>query len=125
MLTAYRAERELEHAHFADLPQLLAPGDLVAINTSRTLPASLGARDAASGALQVLHLSTPAPGEPGRHRREPPLDRGAPQPRRGAAAGTPASGSSCPVARAELLAAHLGSRLWVAELDSASRCSTT
>ena len=65
MLAAYRAEREPEHAHFADLPQLLAPGDLVAINTSRTLPASLQASDAASGALQVLHLSTPAPGEPG------------------------------------------------------------
>ena len=118
MLAAYRAERELEHAHFADLPQLLAPGDLVAINTSRTLPASLGARDAASGALQVLHLSTPAPGEPGVsgaslrwivELRSPDGGR-----RRGHAGQRLALPGG---ARAELLAAHLGSRLWVAELE--------
>jgi S-adenosylmethionine:tRNA ribosyltransferase-isomerase len=118
MLTAYRAERELERAHFADLPELLAPGDLLVINTSRTLPAALRARDAASGAAHVLHLSTPAPGEAARdgatvrwivELRSPDGER-----RRGhAGQRLELSGG----ARAELLAAHLGGRLGVAELE--------
>ena len=33
----------VEHAIFRDLPRLLAPGDLLVVNTSATLPAALDA----------------------------------------------------------------------------------
>jgi S-adenosylmethionine:tRNA ribosyltransferase-isomerase len=44
-------------ARFRDLPDLLDPGDLVVVNTSRTLPARLEARRA-DGTLAPLHVST-------------------------------------------------------------------
>jgi S-adenosylmethionine:tRNA ribosyltransferase-isomerase len=51
---------ELLHLRASDLPSLLAPGDLLVVNTSATLPAALPALDPEGGALQ-LHLSTPTP----------------------------------------------------------------
>jgi S-adenosylmethionine:tRNA ribosyltransferase-isomerase len=50
----------LLHASFAALPDLLLPGDLLVVNTSRTLPAALPARRADGEAL-TLNLSTPVP----------------------------------------------------------------
>jgi S-adenosylmethionine:tRNA ribosyltransferase-isomerase len=47
----------IARARFAELPELLAPGDLLAINTSATLPAAIPVR----GADLLLHLSSPAP----------------------------------------------------------------
>jgi S-adenosylmethionine:tRNA ribosyltransferase-isomerase len=47
----------VRHGTFADLPQLLHPGDLVVINTSATLPAAVDARDDA-GANRRVHVST-------------------------------------------------------------------
>jgi S-adenosylmethionine:tRNA ribosyltransferase-isomerase len=41
-------------AHFADLPALLAPGDLLVLNDSRVLPARLRARRASGGAVELL-----------------------------------------------------------------------
>jgi S-adenosylmethionine:tRNA ribosyltransferase-isomerase len=41
MLVVDRAGGALDHRRFSDLPLLLAPGDLVVVNDSRTLPASL------------------------------------------------------------------------------------
>ena len=41
LLVARRSSGELEHARFAELPELLDPGDLLVINTSATLPAAL------------------------------------------------------------------------------------
>ena len=65
MLVASRHDGSLVHAHFGDLPQFLASGDLVVVNTSATLPAALSAR---LGEQQVeLRLSTPAPGASDRH----------------------------------------------------------
>jgi len=69
------------HARFDALPQWLAPGDVLVVNTSATLPAALTARDP-SGAECELHLSTEMPGgfwvvevrRPGRVRSEPWLD---------------------------------------------------
>ena len=46
----------LSHQRFRDLPQSLQPGDLLVVNTSATLPASLRA----SNGLEV-HISTEAP----------------------------------------------------------------
>ncbi len=40
-----------EHARFRDLPRFLAPGTLLVVNTSATLPASLSARHGALGPL--------------------------------------------------------------------------
>lgn len=48
------------HARFRDLPDILAPGDLLVINTSATLPASLDAFRP-DGSVVELHLSTPLP----------------------------------------------------------------
>jgi S-adenosylmethionine:tRNA ribosyltransferase-isomerase len=47
----------LAHHRFRDLPGLLAPGDLVVVNTSATVPAALDARRA-DGTRLVVHLST-------------------------------------------------------------------
>jgi S-adenosylmethionine:tRNA ribosyltransferase-isomerase len=60
MLVA-RGDGALVHARARDLPDFLAAGDLVVINTSATLPAALPARRADGSALE-LRLSTPLPG---------------------------------------------------------------
>jgi S-adenosylmethionine:tRNA ribosyltransferase-isomerase len=57
LLVARRSSGELEHARFAELPELLDPGDLLVINTSATLPAAL----AVQGSDLWVHLSSPAP----------------------------------------------------------------
>jgi S-adenosylmethionine:tRNA ribosyltransferase-isomerase len=59
MVSQWRADR-VEHALFRELPRFLAPGDLVVINTSATLPAALRAARADGTPLE-LHLSTALP----------------------------------------------------------------
>lgn len=51
----------IHHSRFSDLAQWLSPGDLLVVNTSGTLNASLAAR-AVSGESFELHLSTRLPG---------------------------------------------------------------
>jgi S-adenosylmethionine:tRNA ribosyltransferase-isomerase len=51
----------IEHARFRDLPQFLAPGDLLVVNTSGTRNAALPA-STETGELFELHLSTQLPG---------------------------------------------------------------
>lgn len=51
----------VEHRHFCDLPSLLAPGDLVVLNTSATLPAALHGRRA-DGSGRTVHVSSPLDG---------------------------------------------------------------
>jgi S-adenosylmethionine:tRNA ribosyltransferase-isomerase len=60
LLVARRHDGRITHARFKDLPAFLAPGDLVVVNTSATLPAALPARRADGRELE-LRLSTPAP----------------------------------------------------------------
>ncbi|HJQ46830.1 MAG TPA: S-adenosylmethionine:tRNA ribosyltransferase-isomerase [Amycolatopsis sp.] len=48
----------VSHRHFRDLPGELAPGDLVVVNTSATLPAAVDARRA-DGTAAPVHVSTP------------------------------------------------------------------
>jgi S-adenosylmethionine:tRNA ribosyltransferase-isomerase len=104
----------LLHARFDDLPELLAPGDLLVINTSRTLPASLPARRA-DGSDITLNLSTPVPFDRDR-RWVVELRRG----RRRVHDGRAGERLALPGgAAAELLAPYLGSRLWVAALTLA------
>src|SRR5919108_361897 len=51
----------IEHATARDLPRFLDAGDLLVVNTSRTIPVALEAT-AEEGTVLDLHLSTPAPG---------------------------------------------------------------
>jgi S-adenosylmethionine:tRNA ribosyltransferase-isomerase len=101
----------LVHARFHELPDLLAPGDLLVINTSRTLPAALPARRRGGDAL-TLNLSTPVPFEDG--------DRWVVELRRGterASDAEPGEALSLPAGgEAELLAPYMGTRLWIAAL---------
>lgn len=60
LMVAHRHDGRLVHARFEHLPRFLAPGDLVVINTSRTLPASLSGITPAGERLHV-HLSTRLP----------------------------------------------------------------
>ncbi|MGI8921621.1 MAG: S-adenosylmethionine:tRNA ribosyltransferase-isomerase [Solirubrobacteraceae bacterium] len=111
LLVASLPGGELRHTRFAELPELLAPGDVVVVNSSATLPAALPAHRADGGAL-ALHLSTPAPDDEG--------DRWVVELRRdGARVHDGRAGERLALqggASAELLAPYLGSRLWVAAL---------
>lgn len=60
LMVAYREVRRLVHSRFPDLPRFLRPGDLLVVNTSRTIPAALPARTP-QGARIELHLSTRLP----------------------------------------------------------------
>ena len=109
LLASWRGSGLLEHHRFADLPNLLRAGDLLVVNTSATLPASLPAL-APDGDELRLHLSTPLPGtawltEVRRGFGPDATDR------EGQVLVLPAGG------RAHLLARHApGSRLWLTEL---------
>ncbi|MDQ3737893.1 MAG: S-adenosylmethionine:tRNA ribosyltransferase-isomerase [Actinomycetota bacterium] len=54
-------ERTPEHSTFPRLPDHLADGDVVVVNTSATLPAAIDATDA-KGHHLVIHVSTELPG---------------------------------------------------------------
>jgi S-adenosylmethionine:tRNA ribosyltransferase-isomerase len=57
LMVAYRGDGRLVHSWFGRLPAFLSAGDLLVINTSRTLPASLPASTPEGLRLQV-HVST-------------------------------------------------------------------
>jgi S-adenosylmethionine:tRNA ribosyltransferase-isomerase len=64
LMAARRADGRIEHHVFSDLPELLAPGDVLVVNTSATLPAAIGARRA-GGERVELRFATAAPRHPG------------------------------------------------------------
>jgi S-adenosylmethionine:tRNA ribosyltransferase-isomerase len=51
-----------EHRTVADLPELLGPGDVLVVNTTRVLPARLHLRKATGGAVEVFLLERHADG---------------------------------------------------------------
>jgi S-adenosylmethionine:tRNA ribosyltransferase-isomerase len=61
LLVASGHDGRIRHARFSDLPAFLAPGDVVVVNTSATLPAALPAERESDGCQLELRLSTPAP----------------------------------------------------------------
>ena len=63
LLVAHRGSGRIEHATFAELPELLDPGDMLVVNTSSTLPAAV--RVLGSDPALRLHLSAPIPGHDG------------------------------------------------------------
>lgn len=63
LLVAERGPGSIAHARFRDLPELLAPGDLLVINVSATIPAAVsGTRS--NGEPVRVHVSTRAQGLP-------------------------------------------------------------
>jgi len=63
LLVLPRSGGEPRHLHFADLPDLLSPGDLLVLNDSRVIPARLVGRRESGGRVEVL-LVEPSPGAP-------------------------------------------------------------
>jgi S-adenosylmethionine:tRNA ribosyltransferase-isomerase len=61
LLVARRGDERLGHHQFTDLPALLEPGDVLAVNTSATLPANLDA-ETSDGQPASLRLSGRLPG---------------------------------------------------------------
>ena len=112
LLVAKRADGSIVHSRFRDLPRHLAPGDLLVVNTSATLPAAVTATRPDGEALE-LRLSTPAPDlDPDRfwivelRRGDEPYAAGL-----GERLLLPAD------ATAELVAPFAAPRLWLARLD--------
>src|SRR5215831_7969643 len=57
LLVVRRGDRSLDHREFLDLPDLLVPGDLLALNDTRVLPARLlGRRERTGGKWEGLFL---------------------------------------------------------------------
>jgi S-adenosylmethionine:tRNA ribosyltransferase-isomerase len=63
LMVATRSDGAIAHRRVRDLPDVLAPGDLLVVNVSATLPAALAAR-AADGTPLRLHAAMPAPDAP-------------------------------------------------------------
>jgi S-adenosylmethionine:tRNA ribosyltransferase-isomerase len=113
LLVSTVSDAGIVHARFRDLPRFLAPGDLVVVNTSATLPAALAATRADGEQLE-LRLSTPARDrDPGRfwvvelRRGDAPFGGVAVDEQLGLPGG----------ATVRILAPYAGVRLWLARLD--------
>jgi S-adenosylmethionine:tRNA ribosyltransferase-isomerase len=110
MLVTERASGRVADLRARDLPDALAPGDLLVVNTSATIPAAFRARRADGSELD-LHVSTPLPDSDHRLielRRDGASFRGA---HAGERLALPAGGV------ATLCAPYVGgTRLWVAGL---------
>ena len=113
LLVSSRRTGSVTHGCFRDLPQFLAAGDLLVVNTSATLAAAVPARRA-DGIHLELRLSTPAPGrDPGTHwivelrHGDDPFG-----------AVTAGDELALPAgATARIVAAYAAPRLWLARLD--------
>src|SRR5207253_2986093 len=63
LLVVRRCDGTLDHRQFLDLPDLLAPGDLLVLNDTRVLPARLiGRRERTGGKWEGLYLGQAADG---------------------------------------------------------------
>ncbi len=116
LMVARRGDGSLVHAGFRDLPDHLASGDVLVINTSATLPAAIAARREDAAELRV-HVAMPAPGLPGPGWWVIELrSADGARPFRGGRAGDRLV--LLGGAQAELVAPYAGgSRLWLARLD--------
>lgn len=63
LLVASRKAEELWHHRFADLPELLQPGDVLVVNDSRVVPARLlGKKETTGGRVELLLVGPSGPG---------------------------------------------------------------
>jgi S-adenosylmethionine:tRNA ribosyltransferase-isomerase len=62
LMVSYRTNKHMVHGNFRDLPSFLDPGDVLVINTSGTMNASIPATRP-NGMRVELHLSTHLPGD--------------------------------------------------------------
>jgi S-adenosylmethionine:tRNA ribosyltransferase-isomerase len=113
LMVATRSTGEIAHQRFDELPALLAPGDLVVVNASATLPAAVGGVHERDGQPVRVHFSTPAPG----------LDRSwRVVELRGADGARPLPGSAgerivlAGGGRLELVAPYISTRLWMGRM---------
>jgi S-adenosylmethionine:tRNA ribosyltransferase-isomerase len=113
LLVANRTDGSIVHSCFRDLPHFIAPGDLLVLNTSATLPAALPATRSDGTELE-LRLSTPAPGlDPERSWIVELREREAPF-----AAAEVGEELILPAgATARILIPYAAPRLWLARLD--------
>src|SRR6185503_6901396 len=59
-----RSSGAIEHRRFADLPSLLAPGELVVVNETRVLPARLaGTKRGSGGKVELLLVEEVGPAQ--------------------------------------------------------------
>ncbi len=64
MLVLHRAENQINHHAFSDLPDFLRAGDVLVLNNSRVIPARLRAENLATGGgLEILLLEENAPND--------------------------------------------------------------
>ncbi|MFZ0385078.1 MAG: S-adenosylmethionine:tRNA ribosyltransferase-isomerase [Solirubrobacteraceae bacterium] len=121
LMVADRHDGALFNARFHELPELLDRNDLLVVNVSATLPASVSGQRAGTWCDEPVRVnfSTPAPGKSGERWWVVEV--------RSADGSAPARGATGEVitlgrgrtARLELVARYAGSeRLWVAELHS-------
>jgi S-adenosylmethionine:tRNA ribosyltransferase-isomerase len=64
LLDATDPSGRIAHRVFRDLPELLGPGDVLVVNTTRVIPARLRLRKRTGGAAEVLLLEPTGPGGP-------------------------------------------------------------
>src|SRR5688500_3077366 len=57
-----RSDQSVTHRHFAELPGLLRPGDLLVFNDTRVLPARFSLCKETGGVVDALFLCEPSPG---------------------------------------------------------------
>jgi S-adenosylmethionine:tRNA ribosyltransferase-isomerase len=117
LMVARKRDGSLEHHHFTDLPALLEPGDVLAVNTSATLPASLLGFTRPDRQPAAVHLSGRLPGGLWmvelRHRGPD----GATSPWLDAEPGLTIDLPAGATAQLRLPASPPGTRVWVAILD--------
>jgi S-adenosylmethionine:tRNA ribosyltransferase-isomerase len=108
------ASDEPVHGRFRDLPSFLAPGDLLVVNDSATVPAAIDAR-ADDGSPLVVHVSTELPGHIWMVEPRTPVRGGATEPFTGDLGGALGLADGTPL---HLLARAPGSRrLWLASAE--------
>ena len=61
MMVVHRAENQIEHRHFYDLPEYLRPGDALVVNETRVIPARLLGERESGGASEILLLKALGP----------------------------------------------------------------
>ena len=110
LLVGRRDSGEVGHRRFTELPDILAPGDVLVVNTSETMPAAV---DVAGHPGLVLHASTELPDGGWVVELRERVDGGATRPYSGGESGDELTVSGG--ARVRLLRPYTPNRLWVSQ----------